>query len=43
MKWMKMSFEDIAKSTMVKWMSGEVKNARKREWKEDGMRKMSDE
>ena len=23
-----MSFEEIAKSTMVKWMSGKVKNAR---------------
>ena len=25
MKWAKMSFEEIAKSTMVKWMSGKVK------------------
>ena len=34
MKWVKMSFEEIAKSTMVKWMSGKVKNARMMEWKE---------
>ena len=39
----KMSFEEIAKSTMVKWMSGKVKNARMMEWKEDGMRMMWDE
>ena len=38
-----MSFEEIAKSTMVKWMSGKVKNARLMEWKEDGMRMMWDE
>ena len=43
MKWLKMSFEEIAKSTMVKWMSGKVKNARMMEWKEDGMRMMWDE
>ena len=43
MKWQKMSFEEIAKSTMVKWMSGKVKNARLMEWKEDGMRMMWDE
>ena len=38
-----MSFEEIAKSTMVKWMSGKVKNAKMMEWKEDGMRMMWDE
>ena len=38
-----MSIEEIAKSTMVKWMSGYVKNARMMEWKEDGMRMMWDE
>ena len=43
MKWVKMSFEEIAKSTMVKWMSGKVKKARMMEWKEDVMRMMWDE
>ena len=43
MKWVKMSFEEMAKSTMVKWMIGKVKNARMMEWKEDGMRMMWDE
>ena len=43
MKWQKMSFEEIAKSTMVKWMSGKVKNARMMEWKEDGMGMIWDE
>ena len=43
MKWVLMSFEEIAKSTMVKWMSGKVKNARMMEWKEDGMRMIWDE
>ena len=38
-----MSFEEIAKSTMVKWMGGKVKKARMMEWKEDGMRMMWDE
>ena len=38
-----MSFEEIAKSTMVKWKSGKVKNARMMEWKEDGMRMIWDE
>ena len=38
-----MSFKEIAKSTMVKWMSGKVKNARMMEEKEDGMRMMWDE
>ena len=38
-----MSFEEIAKSTMVKWMSGKMKNARMMEWKEDRMRMMWDE
>ena len=38
-----MSFEEIGKSTMVKWMSGKEKNARMMEWKEDGMRMMWDE
>ena len=42
MKWLKMSFEEIAKS-MVKWMSGKVKNARMMEWEENGMRMMWDE
>ena len=43
MKWVKMSFEENAKSTMVKWRSGNVKNARMMEWKENGMRMMWDE
>ena len=43
MKWLKMSFEEIAKSIMVKWMSEKVKNAIMMEWKEDGMRMMRDE
>ena len=43
MKWVKISFEEIVKSTMVKWMSGKVKNARMMERKEDGMRVMWDE
>ena len=43
MKWVKISFEEIVKSTMVKWMIGKVKNARMMEWKEDGMRMMWDE
>ncbi len=38
-----MSFEEIAKSTMVKWMSGKVKNARMMKKKEDGMRMKWDE
>ena len=38
-----MSFEEIAKSTMVKWMIGKVNNARMMEGKEDGMRMMWDE
>ena len=43
MKWVKMSFDKISKRTMVKWMSGKVKNARMTEWKENGMRMMWDE
>ena len=43
MKWVKMSFEEIAKSTMVKWLSEKLKNAKMMEWKEDGMRMMCDE
>ena len=43
MDWLKNSFEEIAKSTMVKWMSEKVKNARMMELKEDGMRMMWDE
>ena len=43
MKWVKMSFEEIAKTTMVKWMSGKVKNARMMKWKENGLRMMWDE
>ena len=43
MKWVKVSSEEIAKSTMVKWMSGKVKNARIMERKEDGMRMKWDE
>ena len=43
MKWLKNSFEEIAKSTMVKWMSGKVKNERMMEWKDDGMRMTWDE
>ena len=43
MKWLKMSFEEIAKSTMVKWISEIVKNAKMMEWKEYGMRMMWDE
>ena len=39
----KMSFGEIAKSTMVKWMSGKVKNARMMEWKEDAMKMMWEE
>ena len=42
MKRVKMSFEEIAKSTMVKWMSGNMKNAKMMEWKEDGMRMIWD-
>ena len=42
MKYEKMSFEEIAKSIMVKWMSGKVKNAKMIEWKENGMRMMWD-
>ena len=38
-----MSFEEIAKSTMVKWMREKKKNARMMEWKENGMRMMWDE
>ena len=43
MKWVKMSFEEIAKSTMVKCMSEKEKNAKMMEWKEDGMRMIWDE
>ena len=43
MKWLKMSFEKIAKSTMVKWMSGKVKNAIMMEWKENEIRMMWNE
>ena len=43
MKWVKMSFEEIAKSTMVKSMSRKVKKAKMMEWKEYGMRMMWDE
>ena len=37
MNLVKMSFEEIAKSTMVKWMSGKVKNAILMEWNEDDL------
>ena len=43
MKWKKMSFGEIAKSTMVKWMSGKSKNMKMMEWKEDRLRMMWDE
>ena len=43
MKRVKMIFEEREKTTMVKWMSGKVKNARMMEWKEDGMRMMWEE
>ena len=43
MKWLKKGFEEIAKTILVKWMSGKVKNTRMMEWKEDGMRMMWDE
>ena len=43
MNWWKMSFGKIAKSTMVKWMSENVKMGKVYEWMEDGVGMMEGE